>query len=98
MNFGIIGYGTIARTHAQVIENLPDAKLTAIATRTPEKARTAGERHACAFYTDYREMLKRDDIDIVTICAPAALHLPMALDVAAAGRHCIVKSPLRSTR
>ena len=94
MNFGIIGYGAIAKTHAQVIEGLPDAKLAAIATRTPEKARTAGERHVCAFYTDYREMLKRDDIDIVTICAPAALHLPMALDVAAAGRHCIVEKPI----
>ena len=94
MNFGIIGYGAIARTHAQVIEGLPNAKLAAIATRSPVKARAAGERHACAFYTDYREMLKRDDIDIVTICTPAALHLPMALDAAAAGKHCIVEKPI----
>ena len=94
MNFGIIGYGTIGKTHAQVIKGLPGAKLTAIATRTPEKARMAGEEHRCAFYTDYREMLKRDDIDIVTICTPAALHLQMALDIAAAGRHCIVEKPI----
>ena len=94
MNFGIIGYGTIGRTHAQVIENLAGANLIAIATRTPEKARTAGEKHRCAFYTDYREMLKRDDIDIVTICTPAVLHLPMALDAAAAGKHCIVEKPI----
>ena len=94
MNFGIIGYGTIGRTHARVIESIAGAKLAAIATRTPEKARMAGEKHACAFYTDYREMLKRDDIDIVTICAPAALHLPMALDAAAAGKHCIVEKPI----
>ena len=94
MNFGIIGYGTIGKTHAQVIKRLPDAKLTAIATRTPENARMAGEEHGCAFYTDYREMLKRDDVDVVTICTPAVLHLPMALDVAAAGRHCIVEKPI----
>ena len=94
MNFGIIGYGAIGRTHAQVIESLAGAKLAAIATRSPEKARMAGEKHACAFYTDYREMLKRDDIDIVTICTPAALHLPMALDAAAAGKHCIVEKPI----
>ena len=94
MNFGIIGYGTIGRTHAQVIEGLAGAKLAAIATRTPENARMAGEKHACAFYTDYREMLKRDDIDIVTICTPAALHLPMALDAAAAGKHCILEKPI----
>ena len=94
MNFGIIGYGTIGRTHAQVIESLAGAKLTAIATRTPENARMAGVKHACAFYTDYREMLKRNDIDIVTICTPAALHLPMALDAAAAGKHCILEKPI----
>ena len=94
MNFGIIGYGTIGRTHAQVIESLTGAKLTAVAARTPEKARTAAEKYGCAFYTDYREMLKRDDIDIVTICTPAALHLPMALDAAAAGKHCIVEKPI----
>ena len=94
MNFGIIGYGTIGRTHAQVIESLPDAKLAAIATRTPENARMAGEKHGCACYTDYRELLKRDDIDVVTICTPAVLHLPMALDAAAAGKHCIVEKPI----
>ena len=94
MNFGIIGYGTIGKTHARIIESLPGAKLAAIATRTPENARAAGEKHACAFYTDYREMLKRDDIDIVTICTPAVLHLPMALDTAAAGKHCIVEKPI----
>ena len=94
MNFGIIGYGTIARTHAAVIEGLAEAKLAAVATRTPEKARMAGEKHGCAFYTDYRELLKRDDIDVVTICAPAALHLQMALDAAEAGKHCIVEKPI----
>ena len=94
MNFGIIGYGAIGKTHAQVIESLTGAKLAAIATRTPEKARMAGEKHGCAFYTDYREMLKREDIDIVTICTPAVLHLPMALDAAAAGKHCIVEKPI----
>ena len=94
MNFGIIGYGTIGRTHAQVIESLAGANLAAIATRTPSKAQAAGEKHGCAVYTDYRELLKRNDIDIVIICTPAALHLPMALDAAAAGKHCIVEKPI----
>lgn len=94
MNFAIIGYGTIGKTHAQVLSHLEGAALTAIATRDPAKARAAGEAYGCAWYTDYREMLKRDDIDVVTICTPAVLHLPMALDVAAAGKHCVVEKPI----
>ena len=94
MNFAIIGYGTIGATHAQVIHGLENANLVAIATRNPEKAQKAGEQYGCAYYTDYKEMLQRDDIDVVTICTPAILHLPMALDVAAAGKHCIVEKPI----
>ena len=94
VSFAIIGYGTIGATHAQVIHDLEGADLVAIATRNPEKAQTAGEQYGCAYYTDYKEMLKRDDIDVVTICTPAILHLPMALDVAAAGKHCIVEKPI----
>ena len=94
MKFAIIGYGTIGATHAQVIHDLDGAELVAIATRNPEKAQKAGQQYGCAHYTDYREMLKRDDVDVVTICTPAILHLPMALDVAAAGKHCIVEKPI----
>ena len=96
MNFAIIGYGTIGATHAQVIHDLEGAQLVAIATRSPEKAQKAGEQYGCAYYTDYQEMLRRDDIDVVTVCTPAILHLPMALDVAAAGRHCIVEKPIET--
>lgn len=94
MNFGIIGYGSIGDVHAKVIENLKDAKLVAIATRSEEKAKEAGQKFGCAFYTDYHEMLKRGDIDIVSICMPSGLHYQTAMDVAAAGKHCIVEKPI----
>ena len=65
MNFGIIGYGAIGDIHAKVIGRLENAKLVAIATRNEEKAQKAAQQFGCAYYTDYKEMLKRDDIDIV---------------------------------
>lgn len=94
MNFAIIGYGAIGAVHAEILQTLDGARLVAIATRDPEKARRAGERFGCDFYTDYREMLKRADIDVVSLCTPAILHLPMALDVAAAGKHCVIEKPI----
>ncbi len=94
MNFGIIGYGAIGDVHAQVIAGLEDAKLVAVASRTPEKAEKVREKYGCDFYTDYRDLLRRSDIDIVSICTPAILHLQMALDAAAAGKHCIVEKPI----
>ena len=94
MNFGIIGFGAIGDIHAKVIENSKEAKLTAIAARTEENARKAGEKYGCAYYTDYHEMLKRRDIDIVSICLPSGMHYEAAMAAAQAGKHCIVEKPL----
>ena len=44
-------------------------------------------------YTDYRELLKRDDIDAVDVCLHNNLHVPMALEVLKAGKHCYCEKP-----
>lgn len=94
MNFGIIGYGVIGDVHAEVIENIEGAKLVAIATHTEAKAREAAEKHHCDYYTDYHEMLRREDIDIVSICLPSGRHGEAAIAAAEAGKHCIVEKPI----
>lgn len=94
MNFGIIGFGAIGDIHAKVIENIKEARLVAIAARTEENARKAGQKYGCAYYTDYHEMLTNEDIDIVSICLPSGMHYEAAMAAARAGRHCIVEKPL----
>lgn len=94
MNFGIIGFGAIGEIHAQVIENCREAKLVAITARTEENARKAGQKYDCAYYADYHEMLRRKDIDIVSVCLPSGMHYEAAIAAAQAGKHCIVEKPL----
>ena len=67
MNIGIIGFGAIGAVHAKVIRALEGANLTAVAVRSAEKAGKAAEEFGCAAYTDYREMLKRKDIDMAVV-------------------------------
>ena len=43
---------------------------------------------------DYRELLARDDIDVVDICTPNNLHAQMAIDAARAGKHILCEKPL----
>ncbi|MBI4789978.1 MAG: Gfo/Idh/MocA family oxidoreductase [Chloroflexi bacterium] len=94
LGFGIIGLGNIAPIHAAAIRATPDAKLVAVATRNPERGSTFAAEHGGTWYADYREMLKREDIHIVTICTPHDLHLPMTLDAAAAGKHVLCEKPM----
>jgi UDP-N-acetyl-2-amino-2-deoxyglucuronate dehydrogenase len=99
--FGITGCGVIFGAHAAAIAALENAELVAVADIVEEKARrAAAERSHGAnphVYTDYREMLKRDDIDIVSVCTPSGMHADMACDAMNAGKHVIVEKPMDVT-
>ena len=51
-------------------------------------------RFKCAAYTDFRELLARDDIDVVSIAAPDHWHVPMTVAAAKAGKDIYCEKPL----
>jgi predicted dehydrogenase len=48
-------------------------------------------------YRDYQDLLARDDLDAVSVCAPNALHAPMAIAALDGGRHVLCEKPLART-
>jgi len=94
LRFAIIGVGNIAPLHATAIKSTPDAELIATATRNPARGAGFVKEHGGALYADYRDLIARDDVDVVAICTPHDLHLPMAIDAAAAHKHVLVEKPL----
>ena len=93
---GIIGSRFEADIHAESFRILPDeAEVVAVASPTPGNAeRFARKHHLPRFFTDYRQMLAEPDIEMVTIAAPNALHAPMTLAAARAGKHIVCEKPL----
>ena len=76
---GIIGSGFEADIHAASFQIMPEeAEVVAVASPTPGNAAKLAQRYSIPrVFTDYREMLKEDDIEMVTITAPNALHAPI---------------------
>ncbi|MDA8228709.1 MAG: Gfo/Idh/MocA family oxidoreductase [Desulfitobacterium hafniense] len=97
MRFAIIGCGRIAPKHAESIVALEEAELVAVCDIVPEKAQSFADKYGAVPYTDYLEVLKRDDIDIVTIATPSDLHAPIGIDAAKAGKHVMVEKPMAMT-
>jgi UDP-N-acetyl-2-amino-2-deoxyglucuronate dehydrogenase len=97
MNFAIIGVGNIASIHAAAIRGTPDAELVAVATRNPERGKAFVAENGGTWYGDFREVLKRPDIDVVTLCTPHDLHAPMTIEAAAAGKHVLCEKPMART-
>ena len=67
----------------------------AVCDIVPEKAETAAETYKIPqVYTDYKEMLKNPDIDVIHICTPHYLHAEMAIDALNAGKHVLCEKPM----
>jgi UDP-N-acetyl-2-amino-2-deoxyglucuronate dehydrogenase len=94
LRFGLIGCGRVAPRHADSIVELPHAHLVAVADVREQRAqRFARDYHADA-HTDYRRLLDRRDLDVVSICTPSGLHAQMAIEAMQAGKHVIVEKPM----
>jgi predicted dehydrogenase len=96
---GIIGSQFEADIHAASFQILPEeAEVVAVASPTPGNAQKLADRYGIPrVFTDYREMLKQADIELVTITAPNSLHAPMTIDAANAGKHVLCEKPLCMT-
>lgn len=90
----IIGCGNIYANHANSLLNSDFGELVAVVDIDEEKAKTAAAKYNCKHYTNYKEMLKDDSIDVVHICTPHYLHSTMAIDCMRAGKHVLTEKPM----
>src|SRR5574340_1773506 len=93
LRFGIVGCGVIGPVHAEAIASLPDAELISVVDINPEKAQKLAYTYRVRAYTKLQDMLNKEPVDVVIICAPSGLHGELACQVMRAGRHVIVEKP-----
>lgn len=96
IGFGIVGVG-FGKGRAELVKDTPGARLVSISSRDAEKAKAAGEALDCDWTADYRDMLRRDDVDVIAVYTPSAQHRDIAIEAAAAGKHLIVTKPIEIT-
>lgn len=78
LRVGVIGCGRISVRHIGSAMLLPQAELVAVCDVCREKAETAAKDSGATVYTDYKEMIKNENLDCVHICLPHYLHVPVA--------------------
>ena len=94
LRVAILGTSFGRLVQAPGFQRHPGFELVAMAGRDAEK--TAGIARALgvpAAYGDWRELLRRESPDVVSIVTPAYLHHPMMLEAAAAGAHVLCEKP-----
>lgn len=102
LNIGMIGYGFMGKTHTNAYCQAPRffqsehrPVLKAVCARNREKVQAFADNWGYeSVETDWRELLKRDDIDAVDICTPNNLHKEIAIEAAKAGKMILCEKPL----
>ena len=95
VNVAVIGAGAIGLHHIEGYRAHPDARVIAIAETGIERGREAADRYAIpTCVVDYRELLKRPDIDIVSIALPTWLHADVSIEALRAGKHVMLDKPM----
>ncbi|HEY1241411.1 MAG TPA: Gfo/Idh/MocA family oxidoreductase [Bryobacteraceae bacterium] len=90
---GVIGCGYMGQLHLRAYEDR-GVRVTAIADTRPSVMETAPAQ--VRRFENYRDLL-REDIDVVSICLPTNLHLPVTVEALAAAKHVLLEKPIAAS-
>ena len=102
LNIGLVGCGFMGRTHSNAwgkVTNFFDLEyepvLKAICARNPEEVRGFADTWGYeTTETDWRNLVARDDIDLIDIASPNDTHAEIAIAAAQAGKMVATEKPL----
>lgn len=103
LKFAIIGCGRISYKHVEaLINNRKEAELIAVCDIVKDKAAERKKQYENAIednadvkiYSDYIQMLEKEDIDVVSICTESGYHAKHAMDCLNKGKHVLVEKPM----
>ncbi|NWG12817.1 MAG: Gfo/Idh/MocA family oxidoreductase [Acidobacteria bacterium] len=96
VRIGVIGSRFAADFHCDAYSRSPYAQLVAVAALDNLEPFCRKWRIPAA-YEDFREMLAREDLDLVSICIPNFLHHDAAVAASEAGIDAVCEKPLATT-
>jgi myo-inositol 2-dehydrogenase/D-chiro-inositol 1-dehydrogenase len=98
MRFGLVGYGAFGRLHAQCIDRVADATLSAICARGQEAAaRARADFPDTVVYRDYRDLVADPAVEVVDVVTPNHAHAEIGAAALEAGKDLLLEKPMATT-
>src|SRR5437016_1404466 len=88
----VVGVGVVGDWHVKIIPKLGNAQLIAVCDIQPEPVREKMKKNGLGqvpLYTDEKEMLQKEQIDIVHVCTPSGDHANPVIMALEAGKNVI---------
>jgi predicted dehydrogenase len=105
LRVGMVGYAFMGAAHSQAWRTVNSAFelplrvcMSAVSGRSADAVAQAAARLGWeSATTDWRELIARDDIDVIDICTPGDSHAEIAIAALRAGKHVLCEKPLANT-
>jgi predicted dehydrogenase len=99
IKIGVIGLGGVAQlVHLPNLNKLPNAEISAVAETNRNRLQTISDKFKIdKRYTNYKDLLEKNEIDAVIIATPTSTHKDIAIDCLQAGKDVLVEKPLART-
>lgn len=95
LKFALVGCGRIARKHIEALERIEHARLVAVCDVLEARAKQIADKLSIPYYTNYHDMLKNEEIDVVNILTPSGLHAQHTIDIVENyQKHIICEKPM----
>ncbi len=94
LRVGIVGCGNIFTMHATSTHHLANATLVGVCDIKKDRADRAAAKYGVAAYYDYKDLIKKDKIDVVHICVPHYLHPVISKYALEQGVHVLCEKPM----
>lgn len=94
VGFAVIGAGLVGPTHARFVSQAEGAELKVVCDLREDRGKPLADQYGAAWLADYHDVMRREDVQVVSICLPTALHLEVARAAAEAGKHVLVEKPI----
>jgi predicted dehydrogenase len=93
----IIGCGKVSHLHATALQKSCNSELTAIYSRSIEKATEFAARYHIQAFDNLEKMIRETGTEAVVICTPHPFHAKGVIEAANLGMHCLLEKPLASS-
>jgi len=94
MRVGIIGLGRQGWRRAEAIKKTSDKIIIGATEKINENSKLFSKSFGCEITDNWKDLVKRKDVDIVVICTPPNLHSNMAVTALRAKKHVLCEKPL----
>lgn len=97
MRLGILGLGRAARQVLRAANSLPFVRVTAAADIRPDARSILNDAAHVQFYSSVEELANCNEVDVVWVATPSALHCEHVVRITCAGKHVICEKPIALT-